>query len=466
MKLLLKAAVIFILSIAPAIAKEQPKITDKIEQLVQTAHQYIGFNGTVLVAKSGNIIYHKAFGFADKNQQIPLTTDHKFSPGSVGKEFTTVALMILRKQGKLDYSDTLSSHLTGLPQWASSVTIEHILTHTSGLPDIKWQRQRATTTQDVVQQINAIKSTTFTPGSGYRYGNINTMLRALIVEKATGKPFEHFLQKQLFDASGMKGTITRSQVAQMQSSIVEGTSPSDVVGLTAYLTAKDIYQWERSLYYGSLVNREILEKTIISHKHNERPNRSYFDFGRFVREDERLTQVLHDGSHQRHKVVKFSDFDNQLTVVLMSSDGNKPTLYDIQQQISSLDKGEPLQIPTSWWLVNGIKLHGGVASIKTLKALVKTGEQPIPSEGTLNTMGFRLSGDDRLVDALVILKYALECYPTSANAHDSYAEVLILAKRFELATPIIEKGLKLAKQTNNALLLKTLAAHAKVIGLR
>ncbi|MCJ8268571.1 MAG: beta-lactamase family protein, partial [Psychrosphaera sp.] len=153
MKSLLKAAVIFMFSIAPAIAEEQRKTIDKIEQLAQTAHQYAGFNGTVLVAKSGTIIYHKAFGFADKNQQIPLTTDHKFSPGSVGKEFTTVALMMLKKQGKLSYTDTLSSHLTGLPQWASTVTIEHILTHTSGLPDIKWQRNRATTTQDVMHQM-------------------------------------------------------------------------------------------------------------------------------------------------------------------------------------------------------------------------------------------------------------------------------------------------------------------------
>ncbi|MCJ8268668.1 MAG: serine hydrolase, partial [Psychrosphaera sp.] len=311
----------------------------------------------------------------------------------------------------------------------------------------------------------AVKTTAFTPGSDYRYGNINTFLRALLVEKITGKPFEHFLQKQLFEPAGMKGTITRSQIAQMQSSIVAGTSPSDVAGLTAFVTAKDLYHWEQALFNDALINKKVVEQTIVSHKQNPLPNRSYFDFGRFVRKEGRLTQVLHDGSHQRHKVVKFSDFKRELSIVLMSSDGNKLTLYDIQQQIARLDKGEPLQIPTSWWLVNAIKLHGVEPSIKTLKALVKSGEQLMPNEGTLNTMGFRFSGNDTPSDALVVLRYAVECYPNSANAHDSYAEVLIKANQFEQAKPFVERGLKLARQTNNELLLKTLGAHAKTIRL-
>ncbi|NQZ12143.1 MAG: beta-lactamase family protein, partial [Algicola sp.] len=274
MNSIFKAALILIFSIAPATASEPPLFRDNIQQLAQTAHQYAGFNGTVLVAKSGHIIYHKAFGFADKNQQIPLTTDHKFSPGSIGKEFTTVALMMLKKQGKLSYTDTLSKYLSNLPQWASTVTIEHILTHTSGLPDIEWPRKRATTSKDVMHQMQAVKTTAFTPGSDYRYGNINTFLRALLVEKITGKPFEHFLQKQLFDAAGMKGTLTKSQIAQSQkrpqsqSSIVQGTSPSDVAGLTAFITAQDLYHWEQALFGGALVTKHSIEQTIVSHKHN------------------------------------------------------------------------------------------------------------------------------------------------------------------------------------------------------
>ena len=106
---------------------------EKIDNFLQACHQNGQFNGAVLVAEQGKIIYNKAYGIANIKTKEPLKPDFQFRLGSVSKQFTSMAIMMLKERGKLDYNDDIRKFLPELS--CQGITIRHLLTHTSGLPD-------------------------------------------------------------------------------------------------------------------------------------------------------------------------------------------------------------------------------------------------------------------------------------------------------------------------------------------
>jgi CubicO group peptidase (beta-lactamase class C family) len=159
-----------------------------------------GFSGTIVVGRGEQVILHKSIGYADAAKKVTLTAKHLFSPGSVGKEFTTVSIMQLVANNRLDYQDKITKYIDGLPVWANKITIEHILTHTSGLPDVQWKKHISTA--DAVQQIQHGKLA-FEPGSGYKYTNLNVVVRALIVESITGQSYADYVADTIVNYSAL-----------------------------------------------------------------------------------------------------------------------------------------------------------------------------------------------------------------------------------------------------------------------
>jgi len=124
----------------------QPPDVDGIDQLMRRSHARGIFNGNVLVARQNHIVFEQAFGSADVTLKVPLTLDHRFNIGSITKEFSAVAIMMLLEEGRLTITDTVAAHLPELPSWAARVSIRDLLDYTSGIPDINWghgqERQR------------------------------------------------------------------------------------------------------------------------------------------------------------------------------------------------------------------------------------------------------------------------------------------------------------------------------------
>jgi CubicO group peptidase (beta-lactamase class C family) len=161
-------------------AESSKSAIQKIDAIVNQAHQLVDFNGSVTIANYDGVIYQNAIGFADHDKKINLTTEHLLSTGSISKEFSTVALIMLEEEGKVHYYDKVNQYLTNLPPWGSEVTIEQILSHTSGLPQIEWSLNLDTAA--IKKQLMSIKSLAFAPGTDYLYGNLNVLLRAWVIE--------------------------------------------------------------------------------------------------------------------------------------------------------------------------------------------------------------------------------------------------------------------------------------------
>lgn len=300
-------------------------------QLVFDTLQNSDFNGAVLLSKNNELVVQEYVGFADKDRKIPLNRSHIFSPGSVAKEFTTISLMQLVAQGKLQYQDKLINYIETLPAELSEVTVEHILSHTSGLPKIQWHK--GITTQEVIEQINNAKLN-FSAGEGYLYSNLNVVLRALLVERLTSSAYTEFFQKHIVKVAGMSDSYEQTNPTHINPKQVVGDYLTFLTGVTIYVTPTDLIKFEQVLWSGKLVDVNDLKRVLHGDKLSGKKNPAYFDFGSFkLDETGDLVSWEHDGSNPSHHTLKYHDFANGYILVIMSNDGNKSTLFKIRDRL-------------------------------------------------------------------------------------------------------------------------------------
>src|SRR5450631_3713547 len=162
-----------------------------------------GFNGNVLVAKAGKIIFQKSYGYRNYNTKEMLDNNSVFELCSVTKQFTAVAILQLMEAGKLKLSDSLRQYFPAMPY--NNITIQQLLTHTSGLPDYTdsmgnyWNHKNIAFNNDVIHFMEKEKlPANFKPGAKSQYCNTGYMLLASIVEKLSGMPFQDYLQQYIF----------------------------------------------------------------------------------------------------------------------------------------------------------------------------------------------------------------------------------------------------------------------------
>ena len=198
-----------------------------------------GFNGVVLYAEQGQIVYEKAFGWRDLNKRHKdsLRVDDAFQLSSDSKMFTAQAIMLLKVDGKLDYDDDIRKHIPEFPY--EGVTIRHLLNHRSGLPrydsmaDEFWpDRKKPFSNEATIAMLVKQKPEPYgTPGGGFFYNNINYALLASVVERVSGQHFEDFMRKRIFEPAGM----THSYIYSMRAdTVVSLYMPVEVHGHDMY----------------------------------------------------------------------------------------------------------------------------------------------------------------------------------------------------------------------------------------
>lgn len=439
-------------------AESSKPVIQKIDTIVNKAHQLMGFNGSVTIANYDGVIYQNAFGFADQDHKIKLTTEHLLSTGSISKEFTTVGLIMLEEEGRIHYNDKVSMYLTNLPAWGNNITIEQLLSHTSGLPQIEWSLNLDTAA--VEKQLMSIKSLAFVPGTDYLYGNLNVLLRAWIIEKITNKPFTDFVKEKLFIPAKMTSTYNKVDLSDVRPSIVVGDYTSAILGISYFTTPYDLYLWEKALMNNQFINKASIQKALTPHTLSGMSSRAYFDLGNFLKNNKgEMTLLLHDGSNPDHHAIKANHLNKELIMIFMSSDGRKVTLFELNDYIADLEKYNNNEIPASWWLSNEIKQSNFIEAFSKFKSAINEGKSLIVSEDAINKLGYSFARNKELDSAIEIMKLNTELYPNSANTYDSYAELLVHNKQYKKALPVIQQGIKLAKDDNNTELIKLLNGH-------
>ncbi|MGM0505108.1 MAG: serine hydrolase domain-containing protein, partial [Bacteroidota bacterium] len=179
-----------------------------LDSIIQQKTERFHFNGSILVGYKGNCIYNQSFGYADIRKREPLSSDAIFQLASVSKQFTAMAVMILRDQNKLSYDDSVTRYIPDFPY--PEMTIRMLLNHTSGLPNYMWlvehhwKGENPPDNADIMKMMAKHKlSLYFTPGRRFNYSNTGYVVLASVVENVSGMPFADFLGQNIFQPLNM-----------------------------------------------------------------------------------------------------------------------------------------------------------------------------------------------------------------------------------------------------------------------
>ena len=196
---------------APAAALVDPALAARIDASVSRYYKPADPGATIIVMKDGRTVFRKAYGMADVAKRVPMTPDTVLRLGSITKQFTSTAILMLADEGKLSVSDDITRYLPAYPTHGKKITIEHLLTHTSGIVSYTGKPAfRATMTKDmtVAQMIDSFKGDKpdFEPGSQWRYNNSGYFLLGAIIEEVSGMPYAKFVEQRIFVPLEMNDT--------------------------------------------------------------------------------------------------------------------------------------------------------------------------------------------------------------------------------------------------------------------
>jgi len=183
-------------------------LESKVDSYLQPYIETGDFSGSVLISKADEILFSKGYGFADISHNIVNTPQTKFKLASVSKQFTAAAILILEQDGLLKVEDSIDKFISDYPN-GDEITLHHLLTHSSGIPDIfsfpnyYKKKNLSLTLEDVINWIKE-QPLQFQPGERYSYSNSGYNLLAYIIEKVSGRSYGEFLSKRIFAALEMK----------------------------------------------------------------------------------------------------------------------------------------------------------------------------------------------------------------------------------------------------------------------
>lgn len=264
---------------APGVPQAAATPTIAIDTLLKGAFPSDRPGAAVIVVKDGRTLFRKAYGMADLELGVPLQPDMVFRLGSITKQFTAAAILMLAEEGKLSLQDPIEKHLAGYPTQGHVITIEHLLTHTSGIQSYTdmpgWMTSRIQSPMTVTELIDGFKKEPmqFAPGERWAYNNSGYILLGAIVEKASGKTYEAFVKERIFQPLGMTASYydrtepiipkrapgyTREGDQPRNARYLSMTQPYAAGSLAS--TVDDLARWDGSQYTETLLKKASLER--------------------------------------------------------------------------------------------------------------------------------------------------------------------------------------------------------------
>jgi CubicO group peptidase (beta-lactamase class C family) len=287
------------------------------------------FSGAVLLSRNGKIVLSKGYGLANRETGTPNSPRTKIRLGSLTKQFTAAAVLMLQERGKLRTSDPVCKYISDCPKVWEAVTIHHLLTHTSGipsytgLPDFRKLSVYPATPTELIARFRD-RPLEFTPGKEFSYNNSGYVLLGHVVEKVSGKSYAEFLRENIFRPLGMSDTgydendavienradgYTPTPRGIRRAPYIDMTVPFAAGGL--YSTAEDMYLWAKALADGRLLSKESLDAM-------HTPFKNGYGYGVFIGEQYGLKNITHGGGIEGASTL-LSRFPDEGAVVIVLS---------------------------------------------------------------------------------------------------------------------------------------------------
>jgi CubicO group peptidase (beta-lactamase class C family) len=327
----------------------------------------------VLVAKEGEILFKKGYGYSNIGHHVLITPQTKFRIGSITKQFTAASILRLKEQGQLDLNDPLSKYFPDFPR-ANEVTIHHLLTHTSGIHPYTEKADFIETVTGPVKPeslIDSIKKDPydFTPGNRWKYNNSGYFLLGAIVEKVSGQSYADFLKKNFFEPLEMQNTgVHRStdiledeaegyayEGRKIKKALNWDMSRAGGAG-SLYSTVEDLFRWNEAIFHGKVLNAASLKQAFTPVSTNQDPkvgeNRDEgYGYGWSLSKLRGLREISHGGGLQGFLSFLLRYPDENFTVAVLANAAAPPPglgpnqLAHVITQLYIGNKMEARQIP-------------------------------------------------------------------------------------------------------------------------
>ena len=443
-----------------------PKDTAKsINKLMETLYQRGQYNGSIIVAVNGKVIYRNGFGesnFDTHKRFIPATIS---CLASVSKQFTAMIIMILAEQSKIQYDDPVSKYIPELSKYANGITIRNLLTHTSGIPDVGdlGIDHPDLTKNEVLNTLMKQDSLAFKPGIKYQYSNTGYILLAIIVERITGKPFKDYLTEKIFIPLKMSNTFLYDGSQNKSNDVAIGYSQfgkkDDYRVLTTaeynsfttgdggiYSTVDDLLKWDGALYSETLVKQSTLDKAFTPA--NVVEGTTTYGFGWNITGTGVNKFVWHTGNTAGFRAFIGRVIKDKIAIIMLTNKGNSKRM-EISNAILNIFKGLPYQLPKlpiSEKVYSIINDHGIDFAINLYDSLKVVNDTTYDfSEAELNTLGYQLLSEDKKNDGVQIFKLNTISYPNSSNAFDSLGDAYVAIRDKDSAIASYQKAVELDK---------------------
>lgn len=358
----------------PAMA--QPFDTRVTDSLLSSLYDKGKFQGNVLLARDGKVLYRKSLGLADETTRTPLNDNSVFELASCSKQFTAMGIALLHHQGKLSYDDEVRKYIPELDYY-KGITLKHLIYHTSGLPDYMgledtvwahWDTSKIATNIDVIRLFYGSKpALDFQPGTKHAYSNTGYLLLASVIEKVSGKTYGDYLEQYIFKPLGMKNTFVynRRYAPRAIKNYASGYVMDDagerkvlpdstqrfryVYTLDGIVgdgmvnsTVNDLLKWDQALYTEKLLPAAERDVLFESGKLNDGTPCSY-GFGWFIKDNQEGGKTLsHSGSWPGYITYIERNIKNKETLIILQ---NKKEVVIPAKELRLLLQGKPVPAP-------------------------------------------------------------------------------------------------------------------------
>jgi CubicO group peptidase (beta-lactamase class C family) len=320
---------------------QNPATTGAVTEYIKTEMERQHIPGlSLLVAKEGKIVRADGFGLANVELRVPVTAETVFQSGSVGKQFTATAVMMLVEEGRVGLDDSLTKYFDDAPPAWKDVTVRELLSHTAGFGDYpKDFNFRKDWTEDELLKLVESIPLAYPPGTKWAYSNLGYLTLGILIRRVTGEFYGDFLQQRIFQPLDMRSTriISEADIVANRSAgyrLVKGELKNQewvapTMNTTAdgslYFSILDLAKWDAALYREKLLKSSSLDlmwtpvKLKNGRANNGRPNTSGYGFGWFIEDRQGHRCIHHDGSWQGFETAIDRYVDDQLTVVVLTN---------------------------------------------------------------------------------------------------------------------------------------------------
>lgn len=399
-KIVLYSITLFLVSLL----KAQDR-SSQFDSLFNKLHNENKFSGNVLIAENGKSVFQKSYGKAFREKDIDLNSETVFELASVSKQFTAMGIMLLKKQGKLSFEDTLRKFLPQLPY--NKITIRHLLNHTSGLPDYMdmantyWDSTKIMTNADMITLLAAKnQAILFKPGEKWEYSNTGYALLASIIEKVSGLSFNKFLQANIFQPLGMYRT--RVYRKRYEKTVIDNYAygyvkdsagrfvMSDSLPSTASMvysldgiygdgvvnsTTGDLLKWDQALYTDKLVSNEMMQEAFMDAKLNNGKTFNY-GFGWLINNSNEFGRYYsHGGGWPGYATwIERHPRDNKTIILLANAGQANGSIKAIRNILYAIAEKPLVEIPVEEKILNQYTGDYSFSDKDTLHVYVENGK--------------------------------------------------------------------------------------------